>query len=59
MKKKDNVKKKLVKKQDKIWEFSLIFGTNKDIVQVYNNKDIELLYQNLVDITLESGWYIS
>ncbi len=38
--------------------FSLIFDIDENVVQVYNNKNIELFCQNLVDIALESGWYI-
>ncbi len=38
--------------------FSFIFSINENVIQVYNNEDIELFYQNLVNIALISGWYI-
>ena len=41
-----------------IWHF-FIFAINKNVVQVYNNKNVKLFYQNLVDIALKSGWCIS
>ena len=33
--------------------FSFVFGVDEDIIQIYNDKDIELFYKNLIDITLE------
>ncbi len=38
--------------------FSLTFIIDTTIVEVYNNKNVELLRQNLVDVALKSGWYI-
>ncbi len=38
--------------------FFFIFGIDKDIIQVYNNKNIKLLYQDLIDISLKYSWYI-
>ncbi len=38
--------------------FFLILSINEDVVQVYNNKNIELFYQDLVYIFLEYDWYI-
>ena len=32
-----------------------IFGVNKDVMQVNNDKDIKLLGQNLLDIALKAG----
>ena len=34
---------------------AFIFGVNKYIIQVNNNKNIEFLGQNLIDIALEAG----
>ncbi len=39
--------------------FSLILAIDENIVQVYNNKDVEFVYQDLVDVSLEYGRYIS
>ena len=33
--------------------FSLIFDIDKDIIKIYYYKNIELFYQNLIDIALE------
>lgn len=38
---------------------SFILGIDKNVVQVYNNKDIKLFLQNLINIALEYSWYIS
>ena len=35
--------------------FALAFGVDKDIIEVYYHKNIELLCQDLVDIILERG----
>ena len=35
-----------------------IFDINQDIIQVYNNKDIKLLSQYLINVFLEGGWSI-
>ena len=37
---------------------SLILNIDKDVIQIQNDKNIELLYQDLVDITLEACWGI-
>ena len=39
--------------------FSLAFSIDENVIKVYNNKDVKLFCQNLVNIILESGWYIS
>ena len=39
--------------------FFFILSINKNIVQVYNNKNVELFRQDFVYITLENGRYIS
>ena len=36
-----------------------IFGIDKNIIQIYNDKDIELLSKNLIDIVLEAFQCIS
>ena len=33
--------------------FSLIFGVDDDIIQIYNNKDIKLFRKDLIDVALE------
>ncbi len=38
--------------------FYLVFDINKNIVQVYNNKNIELFCQDLIDIFLKSAWCV-
>ncbi len=38
--------------------FSLVLSINENVIKVYNNKDVELLCQDLVDVAPESGWYI-
>lgn len=38
--------------------FSPIFSKDKNIIQVYDNEDIKLLYQNLINIILKSVQYI-
>ncbi len=35
--------------------FFLIFDIDENVIQIYNNEDIKLFYQNLVDIALESN----
>ncbi len=39
--------------------FSFILDINENVIQAYNNKNIKLLHQNLVNIVLESGLCIS
>ena len=34
---------------------TFIFGVNKDIIKVNNDKDIEFLGQNLIDVALEAS----
>ena len=38
--------------------FSLALNIDENIIKVYDNKDIKLFYQNLVDIVLKYGWCI-
>ena len=33
--------------------FALIFGIDEDIIQIYNDKDIELFRKDIIDISLE------
>ena len=33
----------------------LILSVDEDVIQIHNDKDIKLFYQNLVDIALEAG----
>lgn len=35
-----------------------VLGINRNVIQIYNDENIELLSQNLVNITLEAGWCI-
>ena len=37
---------------------ALIFSINKDIIQINNNKNIEFLDQDLIDVALEAGWSV-
>ncbi len=39
--------------------FFFILNINKDVIQIYNNKDIELLYQDLIGISLDYNRCIS
>ena len=34
---------------------TLILGVDENVIQIYNDKDIELFWQDLVDIVLEAG----
>ena len=38
--------------------FAFAFGVDKDINQIYYYKNVELLYQNLVNISLKCDRYI-
>ena len=38
--------------------FSLILSIDKNVIKVYNNKNVKLFHQHLVDIALKYGWYI-
>ena len=33
--------------------FSFVFSINENIIQIYNNKDIKLFHEDLIDIALE------
>ena len=37
---------------------TLILSVDEDIIQIHNDKNIELLCQDLVDIALEAGWSV-
>ena len=37
---------------------SLVFDVDKDIIQKYDNEDIKVLSQDLINITLEVSRYI-
>ena len=39
--------------------FALALSVNKDVIKVYYHKNVKFFYQDLVNITLERGWYIS
>ena len=39
--------------------FFFIFSINKNIIQIYNNKDIKFFYKDLIDIVLKSYQNIS
>ena len=39
--------------------FSLAFNVNKNVIKVYDNKNIEFFCQDLINIVLKSGQYIS
>ena len=38
--------------------FSLIFNLNKNVVKVYNNKNVRIFCQDLIDIVIKCGLYI-
>ncbi len=38
--------------------FAFVLGIDEDVIKVYYDKNVELLYQNLVDIVLECGRYV-
>lgn len=35
-----------------------VFSGNEDVIQVYDNENVQLFGQNLVDLTLKTGRYI-
>ena len=37
---------------------SLILSVDEDVIQIHDDKDIKLLCQDLVDVTLEACWGI-
>ena len=37
---------------------TLILSVDEDVIQIHDDKDIELFYQDLVDIALEVGWSV-
>ncbi len=39
--------------------FSLTLSINKNVIKIHDNKDVKLLRQDLVYITLKRGWYIN
>ncbi len=39
--------------------FAFAFSVNEDIIEVYYHKNVEFLYQDLINIALECNWYIS
>ncbi len=38
--------------------FSLTLSLDENVIEVYNNKNIELLCQDLIDIALKRGWCV-
>ena len=39
--------------------FAFALSIDKDVIQVYYHKNVELFCQNLIDINLKYGWYVS
>ena len=39
--------------------FAFAFGLDEDVIEVYYHKNIELFYQDLVDIALKHDRYVS
>ena len=37
---------------------ALIFGINKDVIQIYNDINSEFFGQDLIDITLKADWSV-
>ncbi len=37
--------------------FSFVFGVDEDVIKVYYHKNVKLLCQDPIDVTLESSWY--
>ncbi len=38
--------------------FALGLGVDEDVIEIHHHKNVELLYQHLVDVALEDGWCI-
>ena len=38
--------------------FALVLGVDKDIIEIYYHENIELLCQDLINVTLKRGQYI-
>ncbi len=38
--------------------FSLVFGVDNNVIEIYNNKNVKFFYQDLIDIVLKCGWYV-
>ena len=36
----------------------VIIGVNEDVIQIHNNKDVEFLNNDLVDISLKACWCV-
>ena len=39
--------------------FCLIFCIYKDVIKVHYHKDVKLLRQNLVNVSLKCNWYVN
>ena len=39
--------------------FASAHDVDEDNIEVHYNKNVELFYQNLVDMALECGWYVN
>ena len=39
--------------------FAFAFDIDKDVIKVYYHENVKLFYQNLINVALERGWYIS
>ncbi len=38
--------------------FAFAFSVDEDVIKVHYHENIELLCQNLVDVTIKSAWYV-
>ncbi len=38
--------------------FAFVLGVDEDVIEVYYDKNVKLLYQDLVDVALECCWCI-
>ncbi len=38
--------------------FALALGVDEDVIEVYYHENVELHYQDLVDVTLKRGWCV-
>ena len=38
--------------------FSLTLSIDKNVIEIYNNKDVKLVHKDIVDIALKYGWCI-
>ncbi len=38
--------------------FTFVLGIDEDVIEVHYDKNVKLLYQDLVNIALEYDWYV-